>query len=157
MCFFDGEMKAFFTGLFEYNYYCNQRLSAVFMEAPLNSGEKSGQLFSHMLNAHQIWNFRIAGKKDPRRVWEDCDAGDFMQTDQGNYHDTLSILNGFDLNDTVQYSNTKGQRFNNKIGDILFHVINHSTYHRGQIALDFRKNGREPLATDYIFYKRPLE
>ncbi|QLH28398.1 MAG: hypothetical protein HWD63_02710 [Candidatus Parvibacillus calidus] len=37
--------------------------------------------------------------------------------------------------------------------DIIFHIINHSTYHRGQIAMEFRQSGLEPLNTDYIFYK----
>jgi uncharacterized damage-inducible protein DinB len=44
--------------------------------------------------------------------------------------------------------------FTNTIKDILFHIINHSTNHRGQIAVDFRNNGLEPLVLDYVFYKR---
>lgn len=44
--------------------------------------------------------------------------------------------------------------FTNTIGDILFHIVNHSTYHRGQIASDFRESDIEPLNTDYIMFKR---
>lgn len=29
-----------------------------------------------------------------------------------------------------------------------------ATYHRGQIATDFKNTGLQPLVTDYIFYKR---
>ena len=54
----------------------------------------------------------------------------------------------------VHYTNTNGQAFDNSVRDILFNVINHSTYHRGQIAREFREYGPEPLVTDYIFYKR---
>ena len=37
---------------------------------------------------------------------------------------------------------------------MLFHFVNHSTYHRGQIASNLKEHGIEPLVTDYIFYKR---
>ncbi len=46
--------------------------------------------------------------------------------------------------------------FTNVIQDVLFHFINHSTYHRGQIAIQMKEAGLEPIATDYIFFKRTL-
>jgi uncharacterized damage-inducible protein DinB len=87
-------------------------------------------------------------------VWELHSVQEFQNIDKVNYEQTLEILDKFDLNETIHYSNSKGQAFSNSIRDILFHVINHSTYHRGQIATDFKHSGIEPLATDYIFYKR---
>jgi uncharacterized damage-inducible protein DinB len=35
------------------------------------------------------------------------------------------------------------------LGELVQHVINHSTYHRGQIALLLRQLGHEPPSTDY--------
>jgi uncharacterized damage-inducible protein DinB len=32
---------------------------------------------------------------------------------------------------------------------LMQHVVNHSTYHRGQVALTMRQLGTEPLATDF--------
>jgi uncharacterized damage-inducible protein DinB len=32
---------------------------------------------------------------------------------------------------------------------LMQHVVNHSTYHRGQVALTMRQLGAEPLATDF--------
>jgi uncharacterized damage-inducible protein DinB len=37
--------------------------------------------------------------------------------------------------------------------DMLLHVVNHSTYHRGQIASMIREMGGNPPATDFIVYK----
>ncbi|WP_209331385.1 DinB family protein [Lunatimonas salinarum] len=34
------------------------------------------------------------------------------------------------------------------------HIVNHSTYHRGQIATLFRESGLQPVVTDYIMLKR---
>src|SRR5690606_13785015 len=71
-----------------------------------------------------------------------------------NYESTLLILETLDLNAKFHYKTTTGIAFNDTIRDTLFHVINHSTYHRGQIAMEFSQHGLEPLATDFIFYKR---
>ena len=77
-----------------------------------------------------------------------------MDIDKANYENSLLILDKFDLNEVMNYKTSNGLAFNNSIHDTLLHVINHSTYHRGQIASDFRQNGLEPLVSDYIFYKR---
>jgi len=147
-------MKQFFKELFEYGYHFNQKLGDVFNDNPNKISEKSFQLFNHILNAHQIWNNRIEPKQPTFGVWEIHNVQDLKNIDQINYEQTLQILDAADLNESINYANTKGQAFNNNIKDILFHIINHSTYHRGQIATDFRQNGLEPLVTDYIFYKR---
>jgi len=35
---------------------------------------------------------------------------------------------------------------------VLRHVVNHSTYHRGQVAAKLKRLGAEPPATDMIFW-----
>jgi uncharacterized damage-inducible protein DinB len=72
-----------------------------------------------------------------------------------NQRDSFEIITNADPFDKrITYETTEGRTFSNTLQDILFHVINHSTHHRAQIAADFRANGLEPLALDYIFYKR---
>jgi uncharacterized damage-inducible protein DinB len=34
------------------------------------------------------------------------------------------------------------------------HLLNHSTYHRGQVAAMLRQNGEKPPSTDLIRYYR---
>lgn len=147
-------MKQFFKELFEYSHHFNQKLTEFFNDNPNKTSKKSIKLFNHVLNAHQIWDNRIAPQQTPFEVWELHNIQDLKNIDKINYEQTLQILDKFDLNETIDYSNSKGQAFGNSIRDILFHVINHSTYHRGQIATDFKQNGLDPLVTDYIFYKR---
>ncbi len=149
-------MKQFFKELFEYNHHINHKLSDTFLTYPEKTTEKSVKLFSHILNAHQIWNDRIETKQAAFGVWELHNKEDLKNIDKANYLQTLSILEKFELNKTVFYSNSKQQTFNNTIRDTLFHIINHSTYHRGQIATAFKQSGLDPLVTDYIFFKREL-
>jgi uncharacterized damage-inducible protein DinB len=147
-------MKLFFKELFEYNHHFNQELSGLFVEKRNIISERSVKLFSHILSAHHIWNSRIAGKQSTFGVWDIHPIEQFSEIDDKNFSETVLALNHVDLGSIILYKTTKGQAFENKISDILFHVINHSTYHRGQIAADFRQTGTEPLSTDYIFYKR---
>ena len=104
-----------------------------------------------------LWNNRIEPKQATFGIWELHFVQDLKNIDQTNYEQTLQILDKFDLNESINYSNSKGQAFSNSIRDILFHVINHSTYHRGQIATEFRIHELEPLVTDYIFYKQDFK
>ncbi len=147
-------MKSFFKELFEYNHYCNQKLIDIFNNDHKNIPEKAIKLFNHILNAHRIWNSRIGQTQQTLGAWELNSIQDLKTIDKTNYEQTIQLLDKFDLADIINYSNSKGQVFSNYIRDILFHIINHSTYHRGQIAIEFKQHGVEPLATDYIIYKR---
>lgn len=147
-------MKSFFRELFEYSHHFNTKLADVFVSNPDKVGENALKLFNHLINAHQIWNSRIEAKPQPVKVWDMRDTASLQNIDQLNYRDTLRILEEQDLGKMVRYINSQGQSFGNTVRDILFHVVNHSTYHRAQIATAFKQSGMQPLTTDYIFYKR---
>ncbi len=147
-------MKAFFKSLLEYNHYTNQKLIEVF---PINKdkvSEKSWSLINHILNAHQIWNQRIQGIDKTFGVWEMHPIETLLNIDLDNFNQSLTLIEKMDYATIITYSNSKGEVFQNSFQDICFHIINHSTYHRGQIALEFKQAGITPLVTDYIFYKR---
>lgn len=147
-------MKNLFKGLFEYNFHFNQKLSNWIINNPDYRSDKSGKLLNHILNAHHIWNSRILENQIEYEVWSPQPDNLRNEINDRNLAETFFILNTVDLGKKITYRNSKGQYYENRIEDILFHIINHSTYHRGQIALDFRQNGVEPINSDYIYYKR---
>lgn len=149
-----SNMNQFFKELYEYNYQMNQKLFDVMVNHPDRRSEKAEQLFNHLLNAHQIWNNRIDFKQPTFGVWERHAFQDLKGIDQVNFEHTVQMLDRVDLDERINYLNSSGQPFRNRIRDLLFHVINHSSYHRGQIATEFRRQGLEPLVTDFIVYKR---
>ncbi len=147
-------MKEFFTDLFEYTHHCNLQLMDLFVKNPDTISEKAIQLYNHTLNAHRVWNNRIEPGLPSFGVWDMHPQVEHAAIEQANYDISLLILNKYDLNTTIHYKTTSGQPFSNTVREILFQVINHSTYHRGQIATECRASGIDPLLTDYIFYKR---
>jgi uncharacterized damage-inducible protein DinB len=56
------------------------------------------------------------------------------------------------LNDVVEYKNMKGETWRYPLWQQLHHVVNHSTYHRGQVTTMLRQLGAEPLGTDFLVY-----
>lgn len=146
-------MKTLLKDLFEYHNHFNQRLVIEIKTHFKALPERTFPLFCHLLNAHQIWNSRILHRQ-PYDVHQLHDIESCSQIDNSNYVSTLSILETDELERKIQYRTSKGLEFTNSIRDILLHVANHATHHKGQIISDFRSRNIEPIVTDYIFYKR---
>ncbi len=140
--------------LFAYNRAANQKIIHVFYDLNF-SDEKAFSLFSHVLNAHHLWLARIRQQEAQFGVWQVHLVANFNEIDETNHTETASLLVATpDLSEMIIYQNSSGKSYQNRISDMLLHVINHSTYHRGQIASLIRQHGLEPPATDYIFYQR---
>ncbi len=146
-------MKAFFRELFEYNHHSNQQIIATLEQNQDKASERCIKLQSHVLNAHRIWICRLLPDYQLFGRWDIHPLLELSAINSMNFEASMLILDNFELPQIIQYAMSTGQVLNNSLRDILFHVINHSTYHRGQIATEFRLCGIEPLQTDYIFYK----
>ena len=145
-------MKEFFKDIFEYHHHFNQKLVALFIENKDSLSERTIPLFSHNINAHQIWNSRILGKT-PLGVHQLHNLETCKSLDDSNLEDTLLIISEFDFGKRIKYKNSSGGEFENSVQEILFHISNHSTHHKGQLISDLRQNGIAPMITDYIYYK----
>ncbi|KPM31951.1 DinB family protein [Croceitalea dokdonensis DOKDO 023] len=147
-------MKTFFNQLFDYNFYCNKKLIeqvCTFDKVP----ENTKRLFSHLLNAHHIWNHRLTGEPKAFDVWQLHEVKDWGDIHYENQRTTFEVIsNTEDFHVRIDYETTEGRLFANDLRDVLFHIINHSTHHRAQILMDFRTHGVAPEPLDYILYKR---
>lgn len=146
-------MKEFFRDIFEYHHHFNQKLIVQLLENENAISKKVIPLLSHTINAHQIWNARIT-ESEELGVNQIHTLNECAAIDAQNFEDTLGILNTRELSETVSYTNSKGAAFKNTVQQILFHISNHFSHHKGQIIFDLRQSGIAPLVTDYIFYKR---
>src|SRR5262249_17828424 len=151
--------------LYLYNHWANQRtLDAV---TPLSSEKftrEMGNSFSsvrdtlaHILGAEWIWLERWLGRfpksllpaadfptvEALRRRWEvvDRDLNGFLET-----------LTPERLRAPLAYLNRAGERFSYPLWQQMTHVVNHSSYHRGQTTTLLRQLGAEPNGTDLLEY-----
>jgi len=88
-------------------------------------------------------------------IWQKHPISDWGDIHYENQRSSFEIVtNSSDFEKRIDYENTEGRLFTNTLQEMLFQIINHSTHHRGQIAMDFRSNEVEPINMDYAFYKR---
>ncbi len=146
-------MKEKLIDLFEYTYHFNNEMIKVISENREAVDDKTISLINHTLNAQQIWNARISGETT-FEVWQINPFDTLEEINHQNFLKSIAIVQNADLEKTIEYQNSRGTKFENTVFDMLFHAINHSTYHRGQINSLLKQNGLEPVLTDYIFYKR---
>ncbi|HVO74417.1 MAG TPA: DinB family protein [Ignavibacteriaceae bacterium] len=150
-------MKEYFLELFKYNSWANERVfeSLAQFESP---PEKAVELLSHIYNSQEIWLSRIKARKaGAENPWQKHSFEKCIELLRQCGDEWFSFLNNLKIgeeNAEFEYRNTKGEKFNNKIKDAIIQVINHSTYHRAQIASLVRNAGGNPAVTDYIVFKR---
>lgn len=65
----------------------------------------------------------------------------------------IATLNNADLDRPVRYKNLKGEAYVYPLRDLFFHLVSHSTYHRGQLVTMIRQVGAMPPALDYVLFK----
>ncbi len=146
-------MKEKLIDLIEYTYHFNKEMIHVISDHIVQIDDKIISLINHSLNAQQVWNSRILGEQS-FEVWQINPFENLQEINRSNYLKSIQIIEIRDLDEKIEYQNSKGTRFENTIFEMLFQVINHSTYHRGQINSLLKAQGIEPILTDYIFYKR---
>ncbi len=125
-----------------------------------NASGKPVELMAHLLTAQQIWLTRCLGKPfAPYELWPTWDAKVFNEVIEQNHREWMNFLNTeTDHERIIAYKNFKGEKFSSRLVDILSHVINHGTHHRGQIGMLLKQTyGVELPPTDYIFYTRKLQ
>jgi len=150
----DEKMKAHFQDLYEYSLQSNLATIGLLENYDSELPEKIIENFSHILNAQHLWNHRIEGSKSSFKVWDIHPISQFREINKSLFDQSFKILEGEDFKREVIYVNSQGGSYKNSVKEILFHVINHSTYHRGQVMLQLRESVQDAISTDYIFYKR---
>ena len=126
-----------------------------------NNPEKPVKLMAHMMAAQQVWINRC--KRLPAAggvLWPDWPAetlSDKITESAAQWIEFLSQQNNEDFDKLISYTDLKGNAWENKLSDILAHVINHGTHHRAQAGQHLILSGVEKLPiTDYIFFIRAM-
>jgi len=148
-----------FIHLFEYNNWAT-KLAANSVIVSDKKEERSTELLSHIVSAQTIWLNRILGNNITIDPWQKLLPEECITQSTQITSEWITLLKKFkdsDLAKRIEYKNLKGESFTNSIKDIITHVINHSTYHRAQIAQLVRQSGGEPAKTDYIVYQRMFQ
>lgn len=149
-----------YSRLFQYDHWANQR--ALLALQSLEDKEHEGiRLFCHILAAQEVWYTRLTGNFSGHlAIWPLFTLSECREIMDDRYMLWKNFMSGLrpdQLLEKISYHNSRGLAYENPIGEILTHVINHGTYHRGQIALLLRKEDHTPAVTDFIAFLRHPE
>jgi uncharacterized damage-inducible protein DinB len=164
-------MKAHFEQCAAYNRWANARL----YEAALSLGDDDyrrnvGAFFksmhgtlNHLLLTDRLWLKRLTGEGDhPDRLdailYEDRRALGLARADEDDR--IVRLVQSLDeaaLEAALAYATISGKRFEQPRREILAHVFNHQTHHRGQAHTILSIcTGREPPPLDLLLMQRRI-
>lgn len=147
-------MKEHFLNLYHYEVWANEKI----MESIQSYAPKDQQilrLFSHILSAQTIWLQRMKFETVLQNAWQVLAVEECKLQMRQNHQLLIEFIeNTQDFYSKISYKNTKGEEFTNTIYEILTHLFNHSSYHRGQIVFCLKNYTQDLPVTDIIFYLR---
>lgn len=146
-------IKDFFLDKFEYDFYSNKLWSNHLLRFDEKVSAFSIKSMSHIINVHHIWITRLTDKKAESGAWDQLPIDFFVKLNQNNYQETVSYLEHCEFNQKINYHDSEGVMLSKEMVDILYHILNHSNYHRAQIVLDLKNNGFPVPNSNFITYK----
>jgi uncharacterized damage-inducible protein DinB len=148
-----------FLHLFKYNDWATNRAGNSIIKTNRLIPE-AVKLLSHLISSQFVWLSRVADVKTDVLVWDNFPIDECISKSSEITSEWINLIEGKNnnfLERRIKYQNSKGENFENSLKDILTHLINHSTYHRAQIAQLVKRAGGIPAVTDYIVYQRELQ
>lgn len=150
-------MKRYFLKLYQYNAWGNKRVLDCLTRQQVND-EQILTLFGHIVAAQFLWLHRIKGLPAPDvKLWGRYDLAQLAGLAEKAGEQWLEFVESTDDFDReMTYKNYTGDPYTNNVEMVMIHLVNHSSYHRAQIAMLLRQKGFEPINTDFITYDRMI-
>lgn len=153
--------------LHSYNRWANGRMldAVATLDEPLLS-EDLGSSFptlletlAHMLTSEWAWLSRWQGVSPGAapETWDLSSLEGLREQWEEVERDLAEFVAGLtedSVQEVIQYRNWRGERFSQPLSHMLRHVVNHASYHRGQVTTLLRQLGGEPVPTDLILFYR---
>jgi len=153
--------------LYDYNAWADRRsMEAASALTPEQFTKPLGSSFSsvrdtlaHICGAEWVWVERFQGRSPSAMP----DNSSFADVASLRAHwdaletRLLTFVRGLkqeDLDRVMEYKTMKFGVYKNPLWQSMQHVVNHGTYHRGQITTMLRQHGAQPILTDLMHFYR---
>jgi uncharacterized damage-inducible protein DinB len=160
-------LKAHFDELAAYNRWANRRLYQDAATLPDEVRKRGVGLFfgsvhgtlNHMLVTDYIWMRRFTGDGPvPERLNQILheDFAELRTAREREDERIFDFVTGLtDYDHVLEYQNSSGKTFQQKLGPALTHFFNHQAHHRGQIHAGLTIAGiSEPASLDLLGLQR---
>lgn len=161
-------MKDILVSYASYNVWATKKIVDTILELPAgmidqelkSSFPSISKTLLHMWDAESAWWQRmkllekiVAPSTNDQLTTQDIING--LLGSGVQWQEWVESASDAALEHVFQYQNSKKEIFKQPIWQMLLHVFNHGTYHRGQIVTMMRELGVEKIpGTDYILFSR---
>jgi uncharacterized damage-inducible protein DinB len=153
--------------LFDYNIWANHRLldacealaEEQFTRDLRSSFPSVRDTLAHIAGCEWLYlerfRYRSPEKLPPSNGYPDLAhlRANWAQIER-DLSDLVAGLSQGGLNRVLEYRNTRSTPYSNSMAELLQHLVNHSTYHRGQVTTMLRQLGAKAATLDLIYYFR---
>ncbi len=161
-------MKDILVQLSTYNTWANAQLLQVILSLPEEkqheklpgSFESLFHTVLHMLSAESIWWQRMKLQERiniPAETFRGSmkELSEELHRQDRQWQEWVSTSQEHVFHHVFQYKNLKREQFKQPLFQMLLHLFNHNTYHRGQLVTQLRQLGIEKIPqTDFIVWSR---
>jgi len=151
--------------LYAYNRWANRRLLKAarlldWQDCTNDMCTSHGSLrgtFVHIMWGEWLWVGRWRGES-PKERFASEDFPDWMTLEsrwnsvEAEQQAFLNCLEDDLLEARVSYENLHNERWEYSLAQMMQHVVNHSSYHRGQVVTLLRLLGQTQPATDFLVF-----
>jgi uncharacterized damage-inducible protein DinB len=151
--------------LYAYNRWANRRVLEAcralgpgqYEKEPAPGWTSVRATLVHLADATWIWARRIEGETVTARASEAevptlDDVGQLLDRGHDAFDRLVDTLTAERLAAVWTYRNLEGKELSLPLWAVFRHVVNHATYHRGQIASKFGRLGVAPAQTDFVLW-----
>ncbi len=153
--------------LFAYNHWANRRLLSAachstqdFVRDLQSSHSSVRGTLVHIIGGHWVWLRRWLGEPtkeivarcdelwDPQKFPDVASLETALASLEDEQNSFLGSLTDERVTKRVHFENFQGEIWELSLSEMMQHVVNHSTYHRGQVVTMLRQLGQVPPSTD---------
>jgi uncharacterized damage-inducible protein DinB len=153
--------------LYDYNAWANRRAMEAasklstekFIQSMGSSFSSVRDTLAHIYGAEWLWLERFRGRS-PSSLPDAAQYKDAASLqERWNEHEArlLGFVRGLtqaDLDCVLEYKTLKFGVYSNPLWQSMQHLVNHGTYHRGQVTTLLRQLGAQPILTDLMHFYR---
>jgi uncharacterized damage-inducible protein DinB len=144
------ELTAYFQQAFDYDSWANRRVLDAAKALPEeqlfrqqgHSWDSIHGVLLHIMNAQWIWLRRWQGES-PKAFFKPAEFPTLASVElkwaqvEAEMRAFLASQTSSSLEQEIAYANTSGKSFRLPLWQMMAHVINHGTHHRGELAAMF--------------------
>ncbi len=133
--------------------HLEQLPSSLYHQAIISVFPSINHTCEHMIKADEVWLSRLQDKE--ARTFSNSTPKILRENYEVVLNDLVTFIeNEKTENRVITYKSFDGKTFSNTVEEIIQHIVNHGTYHRGNISAMLRQLNNRSVPTDYLYFLR---